>query len=71
MIGSILFLLPEIHTGIDAQCTKGIGNTKIRPAVVITIENQHGTRKVFSIIIYDRGTRDEIKIEVLCPVSIR
>ena len=63
----VFFLFPEIETGIDTERAEGIGHRKAWLAVVVGVEHQGGSHKIFGIIIDNAGTGNQVEVDVLYP----
>ena len=67
---SVLFLFPEIETGINSECAERIGYGQVGLAIIVRMYYHRGTHEVFGIVIHDAGSGNQVEVDVLCPVFI-
>ena len=66
----VLLLAPEVEAGVDAQGAEGVGDRKVRLAVVVSVEHERGSREIFGSVIDDAGAGDEVEVDVLYPTFV-
>jgi hypothetical protein len=65
-----LLPLPEIESGVNTESAERIGYRKARLTIIVSVEYQRGSNKIFGIIINNSCTGNQVEIDILYPMFV-